>query len=76
MLVKLVAIQEERGFTDAAMALRLGVARSTWTDIRNRRLPISAKVQMRAAREFPELLGDLLRQVSNGHASQSDSEVA
>lgn len=66
MLIKLTAIQEERGFTDATMGHRLGIARSTWTDIRNGKLAISAKVQMAAAREFPELLGDLLMQVSNG----------
>lgn len=64
MLPKLTAIQTEQGFTDAEMAARLGIARSTWTDVRNGKLPISAKVQMRAARAFPELLGDLLMQVS------------
>jgi transcriptional regulator with XRE-family HTH domain len=65
VLVKLAAIQEEQGLTDAAMAARLGIARSTWTEVRNGRLPISAKVQMSAAKAFPELLGDLLMQVSN-----------
>lgn len=65
MLSKLTSIQTTEGYTDAEMAARLGIARSTWTDVRNGRLAISAKVQMRAAKAFPELLGDLLMQVSN-----------
>lgn len=68
VLSKLVAIQSDLSLTDAALAKRLGIARSTWTEIRNGRLAISARVQMRAAHEFPELLGDLLMQVSNGDA--------
>ena len=76
MLTKLTGIQEEHGFTDAVMARRLGIARSTWTDIRNGKLAISAKVQMRAAREFPELLGDLLMQVSNGPDTATPREAA
>lgn len=66
MLEKLIAIQTERGYADVAMARQLGIARSTWTDVRNGRLPMSAKVQMAAAKAFPQLLGDLLMQVSNG----------
>ena len=66
MLQKLTAIQSEQSLTDGQMAARLGIARSTWTDVRNGKLPLSAKVQMRAAKAFPELLGDLLMQVSNG----------
>lgn len=66
MLEKLLAIQTEQGLTDADMASRLGIGRSTWTEVRNRRNALSAKVQMRAAQAFPELLGDLLMQVSNG----------
>lgn len=65
MLSKLTAIQTEQGLTDAEMAGRLGIGRSTWTEVRNGRLPISERVQMRAAKAFPELLGDLLMQVSN-----------
>lgn len=75
VLSKLTAIQSDLGLTDAAMAKRLGVARSTWTEIRNGRLAISARVQMRAAHEFPELLGDLLMQVSNS-AAKTGSEAA
>lgn len=65
MLTKLTAIQTSQGLTDAAMASRLGIGRSTWTEVRNGRLPLSERVQMRAANAFPELLGDLLMQVSN-----------
>lgn len=65
MLTKLTAIQTAQGLTDAAMAAKLGIGRSTWTEVRNGRLPLSERVQMRAANAFPELLGDLLMQVSN-----------
>jgi transcriptional regulator with XRE-family HTH domain len=75
MLSKLTSIQEEQGLTDAAMAARLGIARSTWTDVRNGKLAMSARVQMRAAHVFPELLGDLLMQVSKSPA-KSPSEAA
>ncbi|HEX5466228.1 MAG TPA: hypothetical protein VFW92_06090 [Candidatus Limnocylindrales bacterium] len=66
LLSKLQAIQRRETLTDAAMAARLGIARSTWTEVRNGRLPLSSKVQMAAARAFPELLGDLLTSVSTG----------
>ncbi len=72
MLAKLVAIQRAHDWTDAEMATRLAVARSTYTMIKNGRLPLSARVQMAAARAFPELLGELLGQVSN----PSRAEVA
>lgn len=65
MLSKLTAIQSTQGLTDAEMASLLGIGRSTWTEVRNGRLPLSERVQMRAAKAFPELLGDLLMQVSN-----------
>lgn len=65
MLTKLREIQIRLSLTDAAMAARLGIARSTWTEIKNGRLTISPKVQMAAARAFPELLGDLLGSVSD-----------
>lgn len=64
MLSKLIQIQTREGLTDAAMATRLKVARSTWTDVRNGRLPLSHKVQMAAAAAFPEVLADLLGSVS------------
>ncbi|HET7128942.1 MAG TPA: helix-turn-helix domain-containing protein [Gaiellaceae bacterium] len=64
MLKKLRQIQQAESLTDAEMASRLGVARSTWTDIKNGRLVLSERVQMRAAKAFPELLGDLLTSVS------------
>lgn len=65
MLTKLREIQRHNDWTDEQMAGRLGVARSTWTELKNDRLPLSERVQMRAARAFPELLGDLLTSVSN-----------
>lgn len=72
MLSKLVQIQQRERLTDAAMAERLSIGRSTWTEVRNGRLAISHKVQMAAAAAFPELLGDLLGSVSaadSGRAS-------
>lgn len=64
MLPKLLLIQRREGWSDAKMAARLGIARSTWTEIRNGRLTLSAKVQLAAAQAFPELLGDLVMSVS------------
>lgn len=64
MLSKLISIQSREHLTDAAMANRLKIARSTWTEVRNGRLPLSHKVQMAAAAAFPELLGELLGSVS------------
>lgn len=61
---KLIAIQRTNGWQDAEMATRLGIARSTWTGIKNARLPLSDRVQMRAAGAFPELLGDLVTSVT------------
>ncbi|MHB8398419.1 MAG: hypothetical protein ACYDCI_05720 [Candidatus Limnocylindrales bacterium] len=58
-------IQEREGWSDAVMAARLKIARSTWTEVRNGRLPLSHKVQMAAATAFPELLGELVRSVSS-----------
>lgn len=65
MLSKLKAIQEREAYTDQQMAERLRVGRSTWTEVKNGRLPLSERVQMRAAGAFPELLADLLGTVSN-----------
>lgn len=65
MLTKLREIQRRNDWTDEQMAARLGVARSTWTELKNDRLPLSERVQMRAAGAFPELLGELLTSVSN-----------
>lgn len=73
MLSKLISLQETNGWSDAEMARRLGCARSTWTEVRNRTLPMSHRLQMRAASAFPEFLGDLLKQVSN---SPSDGTPA
>lgn len=64
MLSKLLLIQRREDWSDATMAARLGVARSTWTEIRNGRLALSHRVQMAAATAFPELLGDLVLSVS------------
>lgn len=64
MLSKLIQIQIREGLTDARMATRLRIARSTWTEVRNGRLPLSHKVQMAAASAFPEVLADLLGTVS------------
>jgi transcriptional regulator with XRE-family HTH domain len=65
MLSKLREMQLAHRWTDQEMADRLGVARSTWTEIKNHRLPLSDRVQIRAAGAFPELLADLLTTVSN-----------
>lgn len=64
MLTKLREIQQRDNLTDAAMAARLGIARSTWTEIKNGRLSLSSRAQMLAAGAFPELLGDLVLSVS------------
>jgi transcriptional regulator with XRE-family HTH domain len=64
MLSKLIQLQVANGWPDAEVARRLGCGRSTWTEVRNGRLPMSARLQMAAAGAFPELLGDLLRTVS------------
>lgn len=64
MLDKLRAIQARERLTDQQMADHLHIARSTWTDLRNGRLPLSHRVQMLAAGAFPELLADLLGAVS------------
>lgn len=64
MLSKLVQMQESRGWSDAEMAQALGCARSTWTQARNGTSPLSERLQIRAARAFPELLGELLRTVT------------
>lgn len=64
MLKKLIEIQARNGWADAEMAGRLGIARSTWTEVRNGRLALSERVQMLAARAFPELLGDLVTSVT------------
>lgn len=61
---KLIAIQRTNGWQDAEMAARLGVARSTWTGIKNGRLALSERSQMAAARAFPELLGALVTSVT------------
>lgn len=65
MLNKLREIQQREAWTDARMAERLGIARSTWTEIKNGRLAFSGRHQMAAAAAFPELLGELVRSVSS-----------
>lgn len=64
MLSKLIQLQEAKGWSDAEMAARLGCARSTWTQARNGTSALSDRLQMRAARAFPELLSELLRTVT------------
>lgn len=61
---RLIAIQRSHGWQDAEMAGRLGIARSTWTGIKNGRIALSHRSQMAAARAFPELLGDLVTSVT------------
>lgn len=61
---KLRAIQQREDLTDAEMASRMGIARSTWTEIKNGRLALSERAQMGAARAFPELVSDLVLSVS------------
>lgn len=64
MLKKLIEIQTRNGWADAEMARRLGIGRSTWTDVRNGRLTFSDRNQISAARAFPELLDDLVTSVT------------
>jgi transcriptional regulator with XRE-family HTH domain len=64
MLTKLLSIQTDLGLNDRQMAERLGVSRSAWNMIRNERIPLTDRVQMAAARAFPELRADLLAQVT------------
>lgn len=66
MLSKLKDIQISNGWRDQDMAERLGVARTTWTELRNGHLVLSDRVKLAAVRAFPELLGDLLTSVSSG----------
>lgn len=66
MLTKLRDIQRRNRWTDQEMARRLGIARSTWTELKNDRLPLTERIQMRAAGAFPELVDDLLGTVSAG----------
>ena len=64
MRERLLQIQRREGLTDAQVAERLGIARSTWTEVRNDRLPMSDRVQLAAVRAFPELLGTLVQSVT------------
>lgn len=64
MLDKLILIQRARGWGDAEMAAQLGLARSTWTEIRNGKIPLSERSQLAAARAFPELVGELVTSVT------------
>ena len=64
MRTKLLQIQAREGWTDAEMADRIGIARSTWTGIKNDRLALSGRVQLMAARALPELLGELVTSVT------------
>lgn len=73
VLDKLKAIQQRHEWTDGEMAGQLGVARSTWTEIKNERLALSERVQMRAAKAFPELLGDLLTSVSTAATERASA---
>lgn len=66
MLSKLKDIQIANGWRDQDMASRLGIARSTWTDLKNGHLVLSDRVRLAAVRAFPELMADLLMSVSNG----------
>ena len=67
MKEKLVEIQARHGWQDAEMASRLGIARSTWTDVKNGRLAVSDRLQMKAVRAFPELLSHLVTSVTLTH---------
>lgn len=64
MLSKLRTIQTRESWTDAQMASRLGIARTTWADVRNERIPLSERVQLMAVRAFPELMAELLKPLS------------
>jgi transcriptional regulator with XRE-family HTH domain len=60
----LIAIQQREGWNDGQMAERLSISRSAWNMIRNGNLPLSERVQMKAAGAFPELLGALVTSVT------------
>ena len=64
MRERLISIQKREGWTDAQMAERLRISRPAWNMIRNDKLSLSDRVQMAAARAFPELLGELLTSVT------------
>lgn len=73
MLSQLTAIQTREGLTDAKMAARIGVARSTWTDVRNGKLAMSERFQFLAVKAFPELLGSLVTSVTVRHSEPAAS---
>lgn len=84
MLKRLLEIQVREKFVDREMANRLGIARSTWTDVRNGNRRLSEALQLAAVRAFPELLGGLVLSVSESQPASGpeatevapDAEVA
>lgn len=72
MLERLLAIQARDKLIDREMAVRLGIARSSWTDIRNGKRRLTEAVVMRAVRAFPELLPMHVVSVSG---SQADNDA-
>jgi transcriptional regulator with XRE-family HTH domain len=61
---RLTGIQRRDKLTDREMAARLGISRSAWNMIRRGKLPLTDRVQVRAARAFPELLPDMVVSMS------------
>lgn len=67
----LIRIQQREKLNDREMAVRLGVARSTWTSIKLGSLPLSEAVAQRAVRAFPELLPGFVMQLSASDAVEA-----
>ncbi len=59
MLNKLIAIQSKGNFTDTAFALKLGVTREWWNQVKNGNEHLTSNVKLRAVKEWPELLPEL-----------------
>lgn len=60
MLNKVKAIQTREGLKDEDMADRLGIPRPVWNRIKNGHRPLTDRIALRAAGQWPELSKDLL----------------
>lgn len=58
LLERLVAKQEELGFSDIEFARLLDIPRSTWQLTRTRVKPVMWRVAVAAVRRFPEMADD------------------
>lgn len=72
MLERLIAIQVRDRLDNAEMGRRLGVGPSRWSALRNGLQPWSERLELRAARAFPEIgigLAEELLSVHGGGAA-------